>query len=67
MNNDIIRQLLLTGGIPFAVTLPKAPESVTADMMSVSQIREKSTEGLSYIENGIVRSTRETLYSRRHL
>ena len=55
-----LKQVTLTGGIPFAVTLPKAPESVNADMMSVSQIREKLAGGLSDIESGKVRSARET-------
>jgi addiction module RelB/DinJ family antitoxin len=55
-----LKQVTLTGGIPFSVTLPKAPESVNADMMSVSQIREKLAEGLSDVENGKVRSAKET-------
>ena len=54
-----LKQVALTGGIPFAVTLPKAPDSINADMMSVSQIREKLNEGLSDIENGRVRPARE--------
>jgi addiction module RelB/DinJ family antitoxin len=58
-----LKQVMLTGGIPFAITLPKAPESVNTDMMSVSQIRYKLSEGLSDVESGKVRSARETFKS----
>ena len=53
-----LKQVTLTGGIPFAVALPKAPDSINADMMSSTQIREKLEEGLSDIKNGKVRSAR---------
>jgi addiction module RelB/DinJ family antitoxin len=55
-----LKQITLTGGIPFAVTLPEAPESVNADRMSVLQLRDKLAEGLSDIEHGKVRSARES-------
>ena len=55
-----LKQVTLTGGIPFAVTLPKAPENINTDTMSVSQIREKLDEGISDIENGKILSARET-------
>ena len=54
-----LKQVALTGGIPFAVTLPKAPNSVNADMMSAALIRDKLSEGLSDIESGKVRPARE--------
>ena len=47
-----LKQITLTGGIPFAVTLPKAPNSVNTDLVSVSRIREMLDEGLEDIENG---------------
>jgi len=54
-----LKQVTLTGGIPFAVTLPKqAPNSINADMMSASQIRDKLKEGLYDIENGNERPAR---------
>jgi len=56
-----LKQITLTGGIPFAVTLPKAPDNINADMMSVSQIRDELNEGLADVENGRVRSAREAL------
>lgn len=54
-----LKQVTLTGGIPFAVTLPKAPDSVNMDMMSSSQIRNKLNEGLSDIDNGRIQPARE--------
>jgi antitoxin component of RelBE/YafQ-DinJ toxin-antitoxin module len=54
-----LKQVSLTGGIPFVVTLPKAPDSINADTMSVSQIRVKLDEGLSDVEEGRVRTARE--------
>ena len=47
-----LKQITLTGGIPFAVTLPKAPNSINTDFMSSSQIRDKLDEGLSDIDSG---------------
>ena len=47
-----IKQIALTGGIPFLISLPKAPNSVNIDMMNVGQIRNKIDEGLSDIESG---------------
>jgi addiction module RelB/DinJ family antitoxin len=47
-----LKQVALTGGIPFVVALPKAPKYVNADLMSVEQIRSNLGEGLSDIENG---------------
>jgi addiction module RelB/DinJ family antitoxin len=54
-----LNQVALTGGIPFAVTLPKAPDSINADIMSVSQLRAELDKGFADIENGRVRLARE--------
>jgi addiction module RelB/DinJ family antitoxin len=54
-----LKQITLTGGIPFAVTLPKAPNNINADLMSASQVRHKLNEGLSDIEDGNERPARE--------
>jgi len=54
-----LKQVTLTGGIPFAVALPKAPNSIDADLMSSSQIRDKLEEGLSDVDCGRVRPARE--------
>ena len=42
------------GGIPFSVVLPKAANSVNADMMSVTQIHQKLEKGYADIEKGNV-------------
>ena len=47
-----LKQITLTGGIPFAITLPKAPDSINADSMSATQIRNKLNEGLADLKNG---------------
>ena len=54
-----LKQVALTGGIPFPVTLPKRPGRINADTMTASQIREKLDEGFSDIEMGKVQPARE--------
>jgi len=54
-----LKQITLTGGIPFAVTLPKAPESINSDIMSVPRIRAMLDEGLADIENGRVQPAKD--------
>ena len=54
-----LKQIALTGGIPFPVSLPKAPNRVNADMMNPTQIRDALSEGLSDIENGRTRPASE--------
>ena len=56
--NIFLKQVMLTGGIPFAITLPKASDSINADMMSALQIRDKLDEDMADIEVGRVRSAR---------
>lgn len=41
-----LKQISLTGGIPFAVTLPKAPQSLNMDLMDAQKIHNKLQEGL---------------------
>lgn len=36
-----LNQISLTGGIPFAVTLPKAPDTINMDVMTEDEIHEK--------------------------
>ena len=50
-----LNQILLVGGIPFSVTLPKASESVNADLMSQDELCRKLQKGLDDAENGNVR------------
>ena len=54
-----LKQVALTGGIPFAITLPKAPDGINADLMTAPQIRNLLDEGLADVASGRVRSARE--------
>ena len=54
-----LKQITLTGGIPFAVALPKAPDNINTDTMSVSHIRAMLDEGLEDIDNGRVRQAKD--------
>lgn len=49
-----LRQIALTGGIPFAVTLPKAPDSINTDKMSAEQIRMELQAGYDDMLSGNV-------------
>jgi len=49
-----LNQITLTGGIPFEVKLPQAPESVNADLMSTDMIHAKLQEGYEDIYAGRV-------------
>jgi len=60
-----LKQIALTGGIPFPITLPKAPTSINMDLMGATQIREKLDEGLADIEKGNVRPAREVFAKAR--
>lgn len=45
-----LRQVSLTGGIPFRVALPEAPRSVDADSMSDGELRKLLLKGLAEVE-----------------
>lgn len=49
-----LNQISLTGGIPFAVSLPKAPQSINADLMSVEEIHAELQKGYDDIDAGRV-------------
>ena len=40
-----LNQVVLTGGIPFAITLPNAPESIDMTKMSPDEIHDKIKKG----------------------
>ena len=42
-----LNQIALVGGIPFPVTLPKAPSSVNADMMSDEELVSRLNRGIA--------------------
>ena len=50
-----LNQISLVGGIPFAVTLPKAPESVNEDLKSAQELCRKLLKGLGDVEDGKVK------------
>lgn len=54
-----LNQITLVGGIPFSVTLPKAPASVNADIMSSDEIHAKLQAGLESAEKGRTQDARE--------
>ncbi len=47
-----LNQIYLTGGIPFTVTLPKAPQSINADLMTTEEIHSKLQEGYDDMKAG---------------
>ena len=51
-----LNQISLTGGIPFAVTLPKVPNTVNADFMTEEELHAKLQRGYNDIEAGKVQN-----------
>ena len=49
-----LNQISLTGGIPFAVTLPNVPSVLNADLMTAEEIHKKLQEGYDDIQAGRV-------------
>ena len=47
-----LRQVTLTGGIPFDVSLPKAPATINADAMTVEQLRVELMAGYEDMKQG---------------
>ena len=54
-----LNQIVLVGGIPFAVTLPNAPESIDATKMSEEQIHEKIQKGYESYQAGRTQNAAE--------
>lgn len=52
--NMYLNQIVLNGGIPFSVTLPKAPEAVNADIMTNDELKAKLLKGYGNIDAGNV-------------
>ena len=59
--NMYLNQISLTGGIPFAVTLPKAPEDINADVMTDEEIHTKLQSGYDDVKAGKVKKAAEAL------
>ena len=51
-----LNQISMTGGIPFTVTLPKVPQTLNTDFMSVEEIHSKLKDGFDDIETGNVQN-----------
>lgn len=49
-----LNQISLTGGIPFPVTLPKAPDAINMDRMTVDEIHQRLQRGYADIDAGKV-------------
>ena len=47
-----LRQITLTGGIPFSLSLPKAPAALNADTMTDGQLHAALQVGIKEIQNG---------------
>ena len=53
-----LNQIVMQGGIPFSVTLPKAPAFVNADLMTADELRAKLLKGIEDLDRGRVRDAR---------
>ena len=51
-----LNQIVLTGGIPFAITLPSVPESIDMTKMSPDEIHGKLQKGYEYYKEGRTQS-----------
>lgn len=49
-----LNQITLVGGIPFSVTLPKAPAAVNAELMTNDELHEKLRKGMEDAQAGRV-------------
>ena len=47
-----LRQITMTGGIPFSLSLPKAPAALNADTMTDDQLLAALQVGIKEIQNG---------------
>ena len=45
-----LNQIYLTGGIPFSVSLPKAPDTINMDLMTEDELHAKLQKGYDDIE-----------------
>ena len=51
-----LNQISLTGGIPFPITLPKAPDTINADLMTAAELHTKLQKGYDDIAAGNVQN-----------
>ena len=62
-----LRQITLTGGIPFRVSLPQAPDAINADLMTTAEIHTKLQEGFEDIEAGRVQDAKAAFAAFREI
>lgn len=58
-----LNQIFLTGGIPFAVTLPKVPDAINMDCMTSDEIHAKLQKGYDDVEAGRIQHA-ETAFAK---
>ena len=51
-----LNQISLTGGIPFAITLPKAPAIINTDLMTAEEIHAKLEKGYEDMKAGRIQN-----------
>ena len=54
-----LNQITLVGGIPFSVTLPKAPAAVNADLMAPDEIHSRLQNGLAHADSGLIQDAQQ--------
>lgn len=47
-----LRQIIMTGGIPFSLSLPKVPANLNADTMTNDQLHSALQAGIKEIQDG---------------
>ena len=60
-----LNQIALVGGIPFPVTLPRAPQSVNADSMTDEELLAKLNRGIEDANAGRARHAAEAFQEHR--
>lgn len=56
-----LNQIALTGGIPFAVALPKTAASVNADLMTDHELQDKLQKGYEDMQAGKVQIAEQVI------
>ena len=66
--NMYLNQISLTGGIPFSVSLPKAPDAINMDIMTEEQLEKELEAGVADWEAGRVQPAEEAFaqFRERH-
>lgn len=64
-----LRQIVLTGGIPFTISLPDVPRRVDADVMSADELRTEILRGVEDVEAGNVQDAKSAFeqFRRNHI